>query len=241
MTYDEWSTSNDPETMLAFVRESRRASERQLRLFACACCRRIWHWLTDERCQLALETAEDYADSLASDADLDVAEAEAEDALCSAYRLPHAYAVRYAVQSVHPPAPGIAPDRYGRACAYAAQAAGEARSAVLYFKDDREEVVQGQQCQLLRCIFGPCLFRPLVPVARRILEWNDGLAVSMAQTVYEQRALPAGHLDAGRLAVLCDALLDAGSPQDHELLLHLRGPGPHVRGCAAVDCLLGRQ
>jgi hypothetical protein len=31
------------------------------------------------------------------------------------------------------------------------------------------------------------------------------------------------HLDPSRLAVLCDALLDAGCPADDEILLHLRG------------------
>jgi hypothetical protein len=27
---------------------------------------------------------------------------------------------------------------------------------------------------------------------------------------------------------------------DNNLLEHLRGPGPHVRGCWAVDAVLGR-
>jgi hypothetical protein len=41
--------------------------------------------------------------------------------------------------------------------------------------------------------------------------------------------------------VLCDALLDAGCPQDHELLAHLRSPGPHVRGCQGLDLILGKS
>ena len=40
-----------------------------------------------------------------------------------------------------------------------------------------------------------------------------------------------------RLAVLADALEEAGSPD--ELVAHLRGPGPHVRGCWCVDLILG--
>jgi hypothetical protein len=63
----------------------------------------------------------------------------------------------------------------------------------------------------------------------------------MATAIYEERTLPSGELDAGRIAVLCDALEDAGCPPDHELLLHLRGPVVHVRGCHAVDLLLGRE
>jgi hypothetical protein len=40
--------------------------------------------------------------------------------------------------------------------------------------------------------------------------------------------------------VLADALEDAGC--DHaEALGHLRGAGPHVRGCWALDLVLGKS
>jgi hypothetical protein len=39
--------------------------------------------------------------------------------------------------------------------------------------------------------------------------------------------------------VLADAIEESGH-SDAELLGHLRGPGPHVRGCHAVDAILGR-
>jgi hypothetical protein len=39
---------------------------------------------------------------------------------------------------------------------------------------------------------------------------------------------------------LADALEAAGCT-DADLLGHLRGAGPHVRGCAALDGVLGRQ
>ena len=45
--------------------------------------------------------------------------------------------------------------------------------------------------------------------------------------------------DFAALPVLGDALEDAGCA-DPELLGHLRGPGPHVRGCWALDLLLGK-
>jgi hypothetical protein len=48
------------------------------------------------------------------------------------------------------------------------------------------------------------------------------------------------HFDPACLARLADALEDAGCT-DPELLGHLRSPGPHVRGCWAVDLVLGKE
>jgi hypothetical protein len=45
MTEQEWLTCTDPRPMLEFLRD--KASNRKLRLFACACVRRAWHLLTD--------------------------------------------------------------------------------------------------------------------------------------------------------------------------------------------------
>jgi hypothetical protein len=39
MTEEEWLASTEPATMLPFAQV--RADERRLRLFACACCRRV--------------------------------------------------------------------------------------------------------------------------------------------------------------------------------------------------------
>ena len=90
-------------------------------------------------------------------------------------------------------------------------------------------------CPLFRDIFG----NPFRPVAI-FPAWKSQTVVSLAQAAYEQRELPAGTLDVARLAVLADALEDAGCDQA-DLLGHLRGPGPHVRGCWAVDLLLGKS
>ena len=49
--------------------------------------------------------------------------------------------------------------------------------------------------------------------------------------------------DLGRLAVLADALEEAGRPQaapDADLLAHLRSR-PHVRGCWALDVAAGKE
>ena len=47
----------------------------------------------------------------------------------------------------------------------------------------------------------------------------------MANTIYEERLLPTGHLDPARLAILADALEEAGCT-DADLLGHLRAAGP---------------
>jgi hypothetical protein len=55
----------------------------------------------------------------------------------------------------------------------------------------------------------------------------------LAQGIYDERAFE-------RLPILADALEDAGCT-DAAILVHCRGPGPHVRGCWVVDLILGKQ
>jgi len=64
--------------------------------------------------------------------------------------------------------------------------------------------------------------------------------LSLAQAAYEERHLSSGILDTQCLAILADALEDAGC-DSADLLSHLRGSGPHVRGCWVLDLLLGKQ
>jgi hypothetical protein len=94
-------------------------------------------------------------------------------------------------------------------------------------------VFLSQQSHLLRCVIG-YPFRPGSVEPTLLTATVTGLAA----VAYEERALPSGELDPRRLAVLADALEDAGC-SDPELLGHLRAPGPHVRGCRAVDLILG--
>jgi hypothetical protein len=64
--------------------------------------------------------------------------------------------------------------------------------------------------------------------------------VKLATSIYMEREMPSGTLDAGRLAVLADALEEAGLA-DQEVLGHLREQGGvHVRGCWCVDLLLNK-
>jgi len=95
------------------------------------------------------------------------------------------------------------------------------------------------QSHCLRDIFGNP-FRPSPPLPHAVLAWNDSTVTRMAQGIYEDRKMSEGTLDPARLAILADALLDAGC-EDEELIRHCRAEGPHVRGCWAVDLILGKE
>jgi hypothetical protein len=61
--------------------------------------------------------------------------------------------------------------------------------------------------------------------------WRTSTVLALARRVAESG-------DFGTLPILADALQDAGCTNEG-LLGHCRGPGPHARGCWAVDLLLG--
>jgi hypothetical protein len=98
---------------------------------------------------------------------------------------------------------------------------------------------QGENCELVRDIFGNP-FRPSPPLPPAVLAWNGGTVRRMAEGIYEERQMLEGTLNDARLAVLADALEEAGCTAQ-TILDHLRGPGPHVRGCWALDPLLGKE
>jgi hypothetical protein len=215
MTPEEWNGCADPRTMLEFLRG--RASERQLRLFTVAVCRGVRGCL----CDLApVEAAERYADGLAAQADLEAAQVAALATAGTLYRHMDAQDVETGSALIR----AVTAPEAAESAALAAQAAPAGEGALL--------------CDLLRCICG----KPFRPIALdpALLAWHGGAIVQLARAVYEERELPSGHLDAVRLAILADMLEEAGATDPH-LLGHLRSPGPHVRGCAAVDALACRS
>jgi hypothetical protein len=82
-------------------------------------------------------------------------------------------------------------------------------------------------------------FRPAPAVDPAWLTWNGGTVRKLTESAYAD-ALPESSLEPAQLTVLADALEDAGC-SDPDLLGHLRGPGPHVRGCWALDRVLGKE
>jgi hypothetical protein len=229
MTPDEWETAADPQPMLRFVRE--KTSDRRLRLFGCACIRRVLPLLGDRAVsRKTVEFAERFADGLATRNELhgqawgpagqafsvvlwsafDAAETAAEFA---------AGVVRLSTV-VEPWGPNDA----------------EARLAVeemmspeqMEWADGAQNDERRAQAQLASDIFGNP-FRPVLFDRR----WRTADTVGIARGIYEDRAFD-------RLGLLADALMDAGCA-DEQVLGHCRSQGPHVRGCFVVDWVLGKE
>lgn len=71
MTEPEWLAGADPDPMLKRLRTS--GPTRELTLFGCACCRRIWDLFPDERCRQAVALTERFFGGSAGKEELDAA------------------------------------------------------------------------------------------------------------------------------------------------------------------------
>jgi hypothetical protein len=234
MTEAEWLACNDPLEMLEAL-----SGVRSMRLFACACCRRIWRLMTDERCRRAVEVAERFADGEATEE-----ERQAADADCVEMdREATAKAIEANVESVASSVASAAGGAVGPDWTFDVE-----RADMFYFADNPAEAVQVEQrssdakkaefaaqVALIHEIFG----NPYRPVSVDPA-WLTADVVALAHAAYAERILPEGHLEPQRLAVLADALEEAGCA-DASILAHLRGEGPHVRGCWVIDLVLGKE
>jgi hypothetical protein len=255
MTPEEWERCADPRHMLEFLRAEGRASDRKLRLFAVACCRRVWHQLTDERSRQAAVVAERYADGLATAEALSAALQESVEACrlartaarsaarATARARTRATALRAALEALSAAAKAAAGeaaldatragalDSAGRAAKAAAGAAGQVAGGRTA-RSVARAAERATQAALLRDLFGsPFHPPPVVPDA--VLAHNGGAARRLAEGIYEGRRFED-------LPVLADLLEEAGLT-DAGLLGHLRGPGPHALGCAALDAVLRKS
>jgi hypothetical protein len=224
MNEADWLTCPDPRPLLEMVQEE--ITERKLRLFACACVRRVWDQLTDERSRVAVKLAELAADQPVPYRELDQASGEAEEAFEDALDIGKPGSVEDAARATQIAAAAAAsyasnPDL--RDCGLnevllgALDASAAGASAEL-----------GVQANLLRDI----VLNPFRSVAVD-RAWLTPAAVAIARHVYDKD-------DFLSLPVLADALEDAGC-DNAVILAHLRGPGPHVRGCWALDLILGKE
>jgi hypothetical protein len=217
--------------MLDFLLDSGQASDRKLRLFMAACCRRVWRLLLDPRSREGVEVAEQYAERSADPLRLDDAQSRAHECAAELSWGPYREAAEAADWVAWPDASeaaALVSDATARAAGW--EAAGSNGEFLR-----REGLVRAEQrshCSLLRDLVGPLAFRS-VTINPAWLRWNYGTVLSIARRIYEERAFYD-------MPILADALEDAGCT-DAELLDHLRSAGEHVTGCWAVDLVLGRE
>jgi hypothetical protein len=216
--------------MIEALKKHGLADPRKLRLSACAWGRMMWKGYGHETHQRLVERAEEYADGLITP-----------QALSRAVKAAAKYRDEWeTIGGGHHVGPSHV--AFATAREDPAEAAWDAYDATL----DVHGYLRGppvsspdsdEDLRLMRELFGNP-FRPKT-LETAWLAHGEGAAGKLARAAYDERILPQGTLDPQRLAVLADALEDGGC-DDGEILQHLREPGPHYRGCWAVDLILAQ-
>jgi hypothetical protein len=245
MTEAEWLACEDPQPMLVFLRSEQGKgvrpkwpglNEKKERLFACACCRRIWHRLVDERSRRAVEVAERCADGNVNQEEIESAAHGAYLAATDdrAYDNDDIAAPEYAALftiGVYDATGAITTITPSFSALNAAENTAASIANRTSGPEERTRVLRAEtlaQATLFRDIFGNP-FRPVTVIAA----WLTSTVTSLAQAIYADRAFD-------RLPILADALEDAGC-SNADILAHCRGGGEHVRGCWVVDLLLAKE
>jgi hypothetical protein len=210
MTEAEWEACGTLRLLEQALGE--KLSRRKDRLFAVACCRPIWDLMTHFYSRQAVEASERFAEDEAALNEMKAARGRVR---FSRRDQPAYLAYLIAGESL---------------VGFADHARRVRTEADLLVSGEQAEA---EQVQSLRDIYG----NPFRPVALNP-SCITGDVRSLAQAAYGERILPSGHLDPARLGILADALEEAGATG--EILTHMRSPGPHVRGCWAVDLILGK-
>jgi hypothetical protein len=232
MTEADWLACSDPRALMIFLGE--KAGDRKLRLFAVACCRRIWFLFREQRVRDAVDLAERFADGLTGDEERSAARKAAQQAaqgrgVTTRPTAPKAErraaaAVYWAAARLAGEAATHAPDLAIEAIIW--QAGGPDRCDWQAIKASERT----SQARAFRDIFGnPFRVPALDP---DWLQWNDGTVAKIAQAINDER-------DFERMPILADALEDAGCA-DVDILDHCRSAWTHVRGCWVIDLLLGK-
>lgn len=231
MTEERWLECKDPQDCTTFL--SDKTSERKLRLFAVACCRRIGHILIAKEQFDAIELGERFAEGEANQEEVD----EFQQWAHANYTLDLPSAVIDANAAVYQPC-HRAETFDGSFSAYFAS--GSASTAMYHYLNSLQAVpdepfsldkVEGEkavQMLLLRDIVG----NPFRPIAFDP-SWRTSTTQALACSMYASRDFSAA-------PVLADSLEEAGC-HDPAILEHLRGENVHVRGCWVVDAVLGKE
>ena len=243
MTETEWLTCTNPQKMLEFLQPDEEA--RKTRLFKCACCRLLWHLLTDKRSREGVEVAERIADGEADQGELSQA-AERSRAVSESKKFwqsggPHdpLYSLHTAAETAKDTTAkkGFIALGIARSTANALGAEAEAAAKARPYSERGKAAFDAAHrkafavlCDYIRDIFGFHRFRA-VGIDPGWLSWGDGTILKIAQGAYDERAFD-------RLPILADALEEAGCT-NADILAHCRQPGEHVRGCWVIDLIFG--
>jgi hypothetical protein len=220
MTEAEWLACRDSGVLLPFVEHH--LGERKFRLFAVACANRLIPHFASERCVLAIEAAERYADGLAEREELAAVAQEFEAYLASAGPT---LLMRNADHVVR----WVVADDCRLTASHAAGAAGNVAPPAPGSWSTGYQTEHAHQCAMLRDITG----NPFKPAAVDT-QWRTETARALARTMYDSR-------DFSAMPILADALQDAGCDSD-DILNHCRDAyTTHVRGCWVVDLVLGKE
>lgn len=253
MSQARWLTCNDVEYMLLQLRRRKQDAwkwtTRKARLFSCACCRRVWALLRFPSNHKGIELSEEVAEKTTRLRNLRAAQLKAQPIILGIDQFDRdhwrsfnngtwGFYVDINPQNEmlsNPCAKASTPTAWGDPYG----TANDVRALVHFqLSADAASKENLAQSDLVRDIVGVNKVFPAIAPAW--LAWNDGTIVKLAQTIYDERELPSGHLDTGRLAILADALEDAGCT-NADILAHCRSAGPHVRGCWVVDLLLAKE
>ncbi|VTR98176.1 hypothetical protein [Tuwongella immobilis] len=235
MTPTIWEVNTDPGWMLSFLRN--RCSARKLRQFACACCRENWSELSDPTSRAAVEAAERFIDDQILSEELELAwrhaariafqydDERADPAMAAAYAAyshfsPH---IR-GISNIWISASEEGIFEWTRACmTLFIERPHSPRPIGSYHA--QQEMRRRTYADLLREVIGNP-FRTM----KFASDWSHDSVAQLAQAYHHQP-------DASIPPILADALMERGC-DDAELLDHLRSPGPHVKGCWAMDWIL---
>jgi len=231
----QWATSDDPQAMLEYLLRQDAVSTRKVRLWACACVRRIWPFLVHENSRRAVEATERYVDGQGQQQEVDHWAKAAGSVRKGNRRANEAAELTARLCS----APSETSRFYGTPLEFPPSNVADAAVDALVGTNDQlpaRTLQRKEQAELLRDIFGATPFHPVTIEA----SWKTSTVVALAATIYSNRDLPSGRLDATRLGVLADAMEEAGC-NDERVLQHLREERLHVRGCWVVDGLLCKE
>jgi len=231
VTEHEWQKTTVPDLLMREVQASR--SERKSRLVSVAIARRAAWAECDPQFRHALDVAERHADGKA-----DVSEVES--AISGADSSGVMFATNL-LKNLFKPVPQWVSKLTASGVAHFAVPESERVSdedgveipgeyspegEVVYRTARACELIE--HCRLVREVFG----NPFRPVGIEP-SWLTSTVLAMARELYESRDFVA-------MPILGDALQDAGCDCD-DLLNHLRGNGPHHRGCWALDLFVGKS